>query len=146
MIILGLLVLTTECCSYLQSSIWRPLECILWLAVHIILSHRKLLAYRPRSSIFWFLVILASCVMVPFILWFPETLRRIVGNGSIPARGINAPLWDHLVNRNRTQVEPFSSNDTIPKPAASGSPVSASSMPSQLSNLLVMNDMPLCLS
>lgn len=31
----------------------------------------------------------------------PETLRSIVGNGSIPARGLAVPLWDRLTFFNR---------------------------------------------
>ncbi|ORX37291.1 major facilitator superfamily domain-containing protein [Kockovaella imperatae] len=35
-------------------------------------------------SIFWFLTISTGVVMVPLILFFPETLRSLVGDGSIP--------------------------------------------------------------
>ncbi|KAF8308360.1 MFS general substrate transporter [Clavulina sp. PMI_390] len=44
-------------------------------------------------AIFWFLTILSGAVLVPFTLFFPETLRSIVGNGSIPARGFNRTAW-----------------------------------------------------
>ncbi|OCF32300.1 hypothetical protein I316_05968 [Kwoniella heveanensis BCC8398] len=40
-------------------------------------------------SIFWFLVIFCACVLVPMILAFPETLRSLVGDGSLPP-----PLWN----------------------------------------------------
>ncbi|KAJ5140996.1 hypothetical protein N7448_004404 [Penicillium atrosanguineum] len=40
-----------------------------------------------RQSIFWFLVLLASAVFIPLLLFFPETCRAIVGNGSIQPRG-----------------------------------------------------------
>jgi multidrug resistance protein len=40
-------------------------------------------------SIFWFLVILAGCFLVPFALTVPETGRNVVGNGSVPPQGWN---------------------------------------------------------
>jgi len=43
-------------------------------------------------SIFWFLVILAACFLVPFALTVPETGRNVVGNGSVPPQGWNMPL------------------------------------------------------
>lgn len=48
-----------------------------------ILSH-----YLGWRSIFWFLAILVGMYMVPLVLWFPETGRNIVGNGSIRAQGM----------------------------------------------------------
>ncbi|KAF2849810.1 MFS general substrate transporter [Plenodomus tracheiphilus IPT5] len=42
-------------------------------------------AIGPRS-IFWFLAVLVGMYMVPLVLWFPETRRNIVGNGSIKAQ------------------------------------------------------------
>jgi MFS family permease len=35
-------------------------------------------------SIFWFLVIIAGCFLIPFMLTVPETGRNVVGNGSVP--------------------------------------------------------------
>lgn len=43
-------------------------------------------------SIFWFLVIVVGLFLVPFAFFVPETCRKIVGNGSIPARGWNLSL------------------------------------------------------
>lgn len=43
-------------------------------------------------SIFWFLFIMASCCLVVVALFLPETLRTLVGNGSIPAKGISKEL------------------------------------------------------
>ncbi|KAL9057248.1 MAG: hypothetical protein Q9162_002452 [Coniocarpon cinnabarinum] len=37
----------------------------------------------------WFLTILAGAFVVPLILFYPETCRKVVGNGSIPP-----PLWN----------------------------------------------------
>lgn len=47
-------------------------------------------------SIFWFLVILAGLVLVPFILIVPETGRNVVGNGSIPPQTWNMPVIEWL--------------------------------------------------
>jgi multidrug resistance protein len=35
-------------------------------------------------SIFWFLVIIAGCFLILFMLTVPETGRNVVGNGSVP--------------------------------------------------------------
>lgn len=55
-------------------------------------------------AIFWFLAILSSTVLVAHALFFPETLRSVVGNGSIPARGLNVTLWD-LLTKHRKRGE-----------------------------------------
>ncbi|TYJ53586.1 hypothetical protein B9479_005791 [Cryptococcus floricola] len=51
-------------------------------------------------SIFWFLVILTGVILVPLIFLLPETLRSLVGDGSIPP----PPL-----NRTPIQYQPLSS-------------------------------------
>jgi len=45
-----------------------------------------------RRSIFYFLLAFGAVVLVLLALVLPETLRGLVGNGSIPARGINRSL------------------------------------------------------
>ncbi|OCF58020.1 hypothetical protein L486_04047 [Kwoniella mangroviensis CBS 10435] len=40
-------------------------------------------------SIFWFLCIFCACVLIPMIFFFPETLRTLVGDGSLPPPLIN---------------------------------------------------------
>ncbi|GAA5994443.1 hypothetical protein JCM5350_007036 [Sporobolomyces pararoseus] len=44
------------------------------------------------QSLFWFLFALAGVILIAIVLFLPETLRSMVGNGSIPARGINVSL------------------------------------------------------
>ncbi|KAF2704750.1 putative MFS transporter [Pleomassaria siparia CBS 279.74] len=64
-----------------------------------ILSH--FLGWR---SIFWFLAIVVGVYMVPLVLWFPETGRNVVGNGSVEAQRWNRPLYNifmSLLKRNR---------------------------------------------
>lgn len=46
-------------------------------------------------SIFWFLAIFSGVFLILFGLVFPETCRQVVGNGSIPARGINWSIMGH---------------------------------------------------
>lgn len=46
--------------------------------------------------IFWFLTILAGAYLIPFMITFPETGRKIVGNGSIPPQGWNMSLLNYL--------------------------------------------------
>jgi MFS family permease len=56
----------------------------------------QLLGWR---SLFWFLVIFASCWLSIFIIFFPETARTAVGNGSIPPKGWNMSLLNYLAAR-----------------------------------------------
>ncbi|KAI1119184.1 major facilitator superfamily transporter [Nemania sp. NC0429] len=46
--------------------------------------------------IFWFLVILGGICLLMILLALPETARAIVGNGSIPATGVNQTLLSVL--------------------------------------------------
>ncbi|KAL2126536.1 hypothetical protein VTI74DRAFT_743 [Chaetomium olivicolor] len=53
--------------------------------------------------IFWFLIILTGAYLIVVVLLLPETQWKVVGNGSIPAKGIHKSLFDALT-RNRTCV------------------------------------------
>ena len=55
--------------------------------------------YLGWRSIFWFLVIFTVVLLVVFVIFFPETCRNVVGNGSIPAKGINLSLLGYLQQR-----------------------------------------------
>ncbi|GAA6044652.1 hypothetical protein JCM8097_003129 [Rhodosporidiobolus ruineniae] len=44
------------------------------------------------QSLFWFLFAFGGVVLVIIVLFLPETLRSLVGNGSIPARGLSRSL------------------------------------------------------
>ncbi|EME79524.1 uncharacterized protein MYCFIDRAFT_190396 [Pseudocercospora fijiensis CIRAD86] len=48
---------------------------------------------------FWFLVIFSGFLLVVFTLFFPETCRNVVGNGSIPAKGVNQSILGYLQQR-----------------------------------------------
>lgn len=55
--------------------------------------------YYGWRAIFWFLAILSSCFFFPFLLFFPETCRAIVGDGVVIPSGWNRPLWSCLFSR-----------------------------------------------
>jgi predicted MFS family arabinose efflux permease len=47
-------------------------------------------------SIFWFLTIFGGTFLAVLILFLPETLRSLVGNGSRAAKGLHRPLWPSI--------------------------------------------------
>ncbi|KAK3943259.1 putative transporter AQR1 [Diplogelasinospora grovesii] len=55
--------------------------------------------YLGWRSIFWFCLIFTGTWLVPFVLTVPETCRKVVGNGSIPAQGWNMTLVDYIRSR-----------------------------------------------
>lgn len=55
--------------------------------------------YLGWRAIFWFLAIYALILLIVFTLFFPETCRNVVGNGSVPARGINQSILGYLQQR-----------------------------------------------
>lgn len=52
--------------------------------------------YLGWQAIFWFLAIISGIFFVPLLLFFPETCRTIVGDGSIPPHGWNRTLRHYL--------------------------------------------------
>ena len=61
--------------------------------------------YLGWRAIFWFCLIFTAGWLVPFVLFVPETCRKVVGNGSIPARGWNMTLIDYVRSRRHPVVE-----------------------------------------
>ena len=55
--------------------------------------------YLGWRSIFWFLAIFTGFLLAGFTLFFPETCRNVVGNGSIPAKGVNLSILGYLQQR-----------------------------------------------
>lgn len=54
--------------------------------------------YLGWRAIFYFLAIFSGILLVLFIFLFPETCRNVVGDGSIPAIGVNQSVlgwWQH---------------------------------------------------
>lgn len=54
--------------------------------------------------IFRFLAILSGLNLVLMVVFFPETGRAMVGNGSLPANGINRSLLSCILPRRQTNV------------------------------------------
>ena len=61
--------------------------------------------YLGWRSIFWFLAIFAAAFLVVFAILLPETCREVVGNGSIPARGISLSLLGYMQQRKQATKE-----------------------------------------
>lgn len=55
--------------------------------------------YLGWRAIFWFLCIFGAVFGVLFAIFVPETSRNVVGNGSIPARGVNMSVLGYLERR-----------------------------------------------
>jgi MFS family permease len=55
--------------------------------------------YAGWRWIFWFLLIFGGVLFTPIFLFFPETCRNIVGNGSIPPPAMNHTLLTYLRER-----------------------------------------------
>ena len=62
-------------------------------------------------SIFWFLAIISGFVFIMLLVLFPETSRKLVGDGSIQATGINRSFIDRF-----RQNHKFTSSKSMPKP------------------------------
>jgi MFS family permease len=60
--------------------------------------------YLEWHWIFWFLLILSGAFFVPFFLFFPETSRRVVGDGSIPPPWTSWNLSDAIRHKNRAKT------------------------------------------
>jgi multidrug resistance protein len=68
--------------------------------------------YLGWQAIFWFLAVAAITFFIPLVLFFPETCRAIVGDGSIPATGWNQSIWNRWRNQHSTSnSDPGSSPD-----------------------------------
>lgn len=50
-------------------------------------------------AIFWFLTIYGASFVTFLMIVLPETLRSIVGNGSLPAKGLANSLWAYMHRR-----------------------------------------------
>ncbi|PLB47695.1 MFS general substrate transporter [Aspergillus steynii IBT 23096] len=62
--------------------------------------------YLGWRAIFWFLTIMGGVFLVQFLLFFPETSRRIVGNGSLPPQKWNLSAIDSLKAHNSKDPSP----------------------------------------
>ncbi|KJK65957.1 EcCSAthCS-perlike [Aspergillus parasiticus SU-1] len=55
--------------------------------------------YLGWQSIFWFLAMSSTIFFIPLVLFFPETCRTIVGDGSIPASGWNRSILNRWISK-----------------------------------------------
>lgn len=72
--------------------------------------------------VFWFLVILSGFCLSTLLIFLPETGRGIVGNGSIPPRGINRSFHSLLCRSNASVASteiPVSRPIRLPNPLQS---------------------------
>lgn len=62
--------------------------------------------YLGWRSIFWFLTILAAVTLVLMLFFFPETCRKLVGDGSIRPHPVYRTLWQVIADsRRRREAE-----------------------------------------
>jgi MFS family permease len=74
--------------------------------------------YAGWHWIFGFLGIAAATFFIPFFLFFPETCRVIVGNGSIPPPRLNQSLPTYLLEKRKRRegdIEVFIRRDELAK-------------------------------
>lgn len=84
------------------------------MAVSLALNARRSLAdLGSLRSIFWFLTASGGVVLVLMAAVLPETLRSIVGNGSLPAHGVNRSLLS-LLRERRHRHDPVDPNVVVP--------------------------------
>ncbi|KAK3185741.1 hypothetical protein K4F52_005606 [Lecanicillium sp. MT-2017a] len=57
--------------------------------------------YLGWRSVFWFLTIAAAVFVVIYVPLVPESARKVVGNGSIPPRGLNMSLTTYIQQRRK---------------------------------------------
>ncbi|KAH8424922.1 MFS transporter [Aspergillus melleus] len=60
--------------------------------------------YLGWRAIFWFLTIMSGVFMVQFVLFFPETSRRVVGNGSLMPQKWNLSVMDYMKTRKHAET------------------------------------------
>ena len=92
--------------------------------------------YLGWHSVFWFLLILASCFFVGLLLFVPETGRKVVADGSVPPPKLNANLTDSIRHANRAKAG-------IPIDVAKQTALRADyrlASPNPLSTLIVLTD------
>ncbi|TLS25455.1 hypothetical protein PpBr36_06851 [Pyricularia pennisetigena] len=70
-------------------------------------------------SIFWLLAALGAAVLVPMAAFFPETCRKVVGNGSVPPPKWNkccTNIWYERRGKHQSHPEPLKLDVRFPNP------------------------------
>ena len=60
--------------------------------------------YLGWRSVFWFLTIFASAFFLPLVVFYPETCRNVVGDGSIPPPAWNRSYLNYRDEKARAQA------------------------------------------
>ena len=94
-------------------------------------------------AIFWFLTIMGAAFLVVFAIFFPETARTQVGNGSIPPKGWNMSLMNYLAVRKARQesnneLEHVQSETVVPPKPRSPNPLASLKMLLDKENALLL--------
>lgn len=61
--------------------------------------------YLGFRSIFWFLVICAAVSLLSILVFLPETLRTVAGNGTVPLRGLHRPWIYYIVGQEHAKED-----------------------------------------
>lgn len=59
--------------------------------------------YLGFRWIFWFLTIVAGASLLSILIFLPETLRPIAGNGTVPLKGVHKPFIYYLTGQKGAQ-------------------------------------------
>jgi predicted MFS family arabinose efflux permease len=97
----------------------------------------KFLGWR---AIFWFLLIMGVAFLIVFGIFFPETARSQVGNGSIPPKGYNMSLMNYLAVRKARQKTALEDDDSATEANTIAPTKSKLRFPNPLSSLHVIMD------
>ena len=60
--------------------------------------------YLGWHSVFWFLTIFSSCTFLLLLAFFPETCRKVVGDGSVPPASYNQSLMTYWNEKKMTKA------------------------------------------
>ncbi|KPI38376.1 Quinidine resistance protein 2 [Cyphellophora attinorum] len=100
--------------------------------------------YLGWRSIFWFLCIMGGVFFVVFAIFFPETARSQVGNGSIPPVTYSMSLMNYLAIRKarrlQRETEKDNDNDTVQSRPEDLRPRPKAHFPNPLSSLAILYD------
>ncbi|KAE8399567.1 citrate synthase-like protein [Aspergillus pseudonomiae] len=95
--------------------------------------------YLGWQSIFWFLAMSSTIFFIPLVLFFPETCRTIVGDGSILASRWNKSIFNWWISK-RSYRKPIATPPTNPEPVLQTQPPKRNISP--LSTLSLLFHLP----